>query len=279
MLASFHNEWDYEKLIDRFVAEYNDRDDIDGILAGNAGTVRRLSGIGRLRLAGDISLNLFNAYSVAEIAGLGLESAAVSVELTARQISGLAADLRRAELMAHIRQKDLTACLQRVSEKIPDKEGSRMRPIKLEAMKPIDLEAVVYGRLPLMISEYCPVGCIEGGFNGLSKCSGCCGRGDYALRDRLGMEFPVLCDNIDCRSTILNSTVLFVPDSLRSLAEAGISIFRLYIWDEDVDTIKELVRLYRAALAGSGSGEAALGRLTDKIKAAGFTKGHYYRGV
>jgi collagenase-like PrtC family protease len=269
----------YEKLIDRFVAEYNDRDDIDGILAGNAGTVRRLSGIGRLRLAGDISLNLFNAYSVAEIAGLGLESAAVSVELTARQISGLAADLRRAELMAHIRQKDLTACLQRVSEKIPDKEGSRMRPIKLEAMKPIDLEAVVYGRLPLMISEYCPVGCIEGGFNGLSKCSGCCGRGDYALRDRLGMEFPVLCDNIDCRSTILNSTVLFVPDSLRSLAEAGISIFRLYIWDEDVDTIKELVRLYRAALAGSGSGEAALGRLTDKIKAAGFTKGHYYRGV
>jgi collagenase-like PrtC family protease len=277
----------YEKLIDRFISEYNDQGDIDGILAANAGTIHRLSGIDGLRLAGDISLNLFNSYSVAEIAGLGLESTAVSVELTVRQISGLTANLRRADrwadLMARLRQKDLTAYLRQVSEKLPErlpgKEGNRRRSIELDAMKPIDLEAVVYGRLPLMISEYCPVGCIEGGFDGRSKCSGCCGRGNYALRDRLGMEFPVLCDNVDCRSTVLNSTVLFVSDSLRSLADAGISIFRLYIWDEDVDTIKELVRLYRTVLAESGSGKAVSGWLTDRIKAAGFTKGHYYRGV
>lgn len=74
--------------------------------------------------------------------------------------------------------------------------------------------------------------------------------------------------------------MLFVPDALSSLADAGIDIFRLYIWDEDTDTIKELVRLYRAALAAPDTGEkAASGRLAEKIKASGFTKGHYYRGV
>jgi collagenase-like PrtC family protease len=74
--------------------------------------------------------------------------------------------------------------------------------------------------------------------------------------------------------------VLFVPDALSSLADAGIDIFRLYIWDEDTDTIRELVRLYRAALAGPDAGEkAASGRLAEEIKASGFTKGHYYRGV
>jgi len=244
----------YEKLIDRFIAEYNSRGTIDGVLAANTGTVRKLAGIDGLKVAGDISLNLFNSHSVAKAAELGLESAAVSVELTLRQISGLTENLKQ------------------VSENVQAYEQRRLGAIKLEA--------AVYGRLPLMISEYCPPGCIEGGFASSSKCTGCCGSGEYSLRDRLGMEFPVLCDNIDCRSTILNSNVLFVPDALSSLADAGIDIFRLYIWDEDTDTIKELVRLYRAALAAPDTGEkAASGRLAEKIKASGFTKGHYYRGV
>ena len=262
----------YEKLIDRFIAEHSGSGDIDGVLAANAGTVHRLSGIRGLRLAGDISLNLFNSHSVAEIAGYGLESAAISVELTIRQISGLAANLRKAVPDADFGQ---------APGKFPDRPGGEdSRSGSMDRHRPIDLEAAVYGRLPLMISEYCPVGCIEGGFDGTAKCSGCCGKGAYALRDRLGMEFPVLCDNVDCRSTILNSKVLFVPDSLRSLAEAGIDIFRLYIWDEDDDTVKEIVRLYRSELTGTGSGYGtAFGRLTEKIKAAGFTKGHYYRGV
>ena len=262
----------YEKLIGRFIAEYSGSGDIDGILAANLGTVHKLSGTSGLRLAGDISLNLFNSCSVAEIAGYGLESAAISVELTIRQISGLAAGLRQAVSISDFGQA------RGKCQGGPDGEGSRSG--SMDRRRSIDLEAAVYGRLPLMISEYCPVGCIEGGFDGTAKCSGCCGKGAYALRDRLGMEFPVLCDNVDCRSTILNSKALFVPDSLRSLAEAGIDIFRLYIWDEDDDTVKEIVRLYRSELTGTGSGYGtAFGRLTEKIKAAGFTKGHYYRGV
>lgn len=264
----------YEKLIDRFIAEYHGdagysgSSGIDGVLAANPGTVHRLMGVSGLRLAGDISLNLFNSWSVAGYAGFGLESAALSVELTIRQVSGLAAGLGRT---------DRASCPGYVSG-LPTDEGSSRQGTARPG--PIALEAVVYGRLPLMISEYCPVGCAESGFDGRSKCSGCCSRGDFALRDRLGKEFPVFCDSIDCRSTILNSNVLFVPDSLRTLADAGIDIFRLYIWDEDDDTIRELVKLYRAGLEGADiSDGTAFSRLTEKLKAAGFTKGHYYRGV
>src|SRR5690606_1594221 len=122
--------------------------------------------------------------------GFGLESAALSVELTIRQVSGLAAGLGRT---------DRASCPGYVSG-LPTDEGSSRQGTARPG--PIALEAVVYGRLPLMISEYCPVGCAESGFDGRSKCSGCCSRGDFALRDRLGKEFPVFCDSIDCRSTI-----------------------------------------------------------------------------
>ena len=214
----------------------------DGILAGNLGTFSMFRDMG-LRMAGDISLNLYNALSVREAAKFGLESTALSVEMTLKQIYRLSSDLS------------------------PNISSSPA------------LEAAVYGRLPLMVSEYCPVGCTEGGFNTSSKCSGCCNKGEYLLKDRLGIEFPVLSDNLDCRSTILNSNVLFIPDGAKSLRQAGIDIFRLYIMDERPEDVKKLVRLFRASIIGDHNDIAACNKLVERIKAAGFTKGHYYRGV
>lgn len=230
----------YEEIIGRFISRKANLpgDQIfDGILAGNAGTFQKFNGRG-LRLAGDIPMNLYNAMSVYEASKLGLESVALSLELTINQINKLSSSLLSGPA----------------------------------------LEAAVYGRLPLMISEYCPVGCVMGGYNGLSKCSGGCSEGRYLLKDRLGIEFPVLTDRLDCRSTILNSRVLFMADGANNLRKAGISIFRLYILDEEPEDVKELVRLFRAA-AGSKSETIISKRIAERIKATGFTKGHYYRGL
>ncbi len=245
----------YEELIKRFLEKLNkagktgrtgesgrsgvsEDSGFDGILAGNIGTFTGFADSG-LRLAGDISMNLFNALSVRKASKLGLESTALSLEMTLQQIRELSSSLLS-------------------------------RPA---------LEAAVYGRLPLMISEYCPVGCTAGGYKASSKCSGCCREGEYLLKDRRGIEFPVLCDRVDCRSTILNSAVLFVPDGINSLRKAGIDIFRLYILDERPEDIKELVQLFRAAATGDSREIAAHGSLVERIRAGGFTKGHYYRGV
>lgn len=265
-----------ESMIERFIerigvqpkncnsGDQPERMNIDGILVGNISALQKLKSLAlkkpdseetsdenhipneasvkkNLRLAGDMSLNIFNALSVYEAAILGLESATLSGELTLQQMIGIAKEIKA--------------------------DG---RPV---------LEAVVYGRLPLMVSEYCVPGSTEGGMKSSSKCSGCCTKGDYSLQDRMGIHFPVLCDKMDCRNTILNSNVLFVPDVVNTLKKAGIDIFRLYIWEEKPEQIKELVQLYRASAAGDTGKLKGFGSLSQQIKEAGHTKGHYFRGV
>ena len=230
---------------------------LDGILAGNIGTVHRLremcktTGKSDLKLAGDISLNLYNALSIQEAVKLGLCSVALSIEMTLQQIKEL-----------------------KSADKLYCKSSNGSNAAIGELIGSPAIEAAVYGRLPLMISEHCPAGCVEGGFNATYRCSGSCSRGGYKLKDRMGIEFPLLCDKLDCRSTILNSNVLFVPDNLRSIKAAGVDIFRLYIWDEAPEVIMELIQLYRAAISGDSKQVAAHSGLADRVRAAGFTRGY-----
>lgn len=142
-----------------------------------------------------------------------------------------------------------------------------------------DYEVVVFGRIPVMDSEYCPVGSIAGNMGSNSECRGTCSSGVFVLKDRTGAGFPVLCDRIDCRSTILNSNVVFLGAELQKVLESGIDRIRLNFSDEGTDEIKDIIHMHRELVV---SGSSALGRfknLTDRIKSRGFTKGHYFRGV
>ncbi|HEX2945094.1 MAG TPA: U32 family peptidase [Clostridia bacterium] len=217
---------------------------IEGVLCGNIGTIRKFVPSG-LRLAGDISLNIFNTDSFTEAAKYGLDSIALSAELTLQQAT----------------------CI-----------GRALAAVSADNGRHIVAEAAVYGRIPLMISEYCPVGCIEGGYTAGRGCSGACSKEGYSLRDRKGSEFPVLCDRTDCRSIILNSDVLFVPDIVNNLTDSGVGMLRLYIWDEGPERIKELIRLYRAARQEAEDRQAGK-RVANMQPGPGYTKGHYFRGV
>lgn len=68
--------------------------------------------------------------------------------------------------------------------------------------KPLDTELIVYGRLPLMITENCIIRNRQG------RCS--CGQ-DQELTDRKGARFPVV-RAWGCRNEILNSKTLFLAD-------------------------------------------------------------------
>jgi len=143
----------------------------------------------------------------------------------------------------------------------------------------ISKEVITYGRIPLMTSEYCPVGSIVGGFESKTKCSGACDKGEYYLKDRMGEKFPVVCDRLDCRSTIFNSKVLLLEENIDKIRDAGIDIIRLNFTDETAGEMNDIVNLHRALIE---SGKKALNsqrELIDKIKRRGFTKGHYFRGV
>lgn len=110
----------------------------------------------------------------------------------------------------------------------------------------IELEATVYGRVPVMISEHCPIGSQISRTADGRRC-GLCQRGRYFLKDRAGAEFPIIGDSESCRSTILNKDKLRVPEYVQTLYDSGVSRFRLYFYEEDPSGMGEIIALFRQA--------------------------------
>lgn len=121
-----------------------------------------------------------------------------------------------------------------------------------DLQKYLPCEAVVYGRVPLMITENCPV-----------RCAGACSHGQGGvLTDRTGAAFPTLCAH-GCRCEIQNSKTLFLADK-PEWQRCGLRWARLRFTTESAEECAAMLRRYR------GEGEAAP---TD------LTRGLFYRGV
>jgi putative protease len=150
---------------------------------------------------------------------------------------------------------------------------------EMEKFSGLTAEAIVYGRIPLMISEYCPVGSISGGLCRNTKCSRECMGKDFKLRDRKNMEFPILCDRIDCRSMIFNSNVLLLADDIDKIKASGVDMIRLNFTDEEPDEVVDIIYMHKALLIDDSKCRKVYNGLIEKIKAGGFTKGHYFKGV
>lgn len=115
--------------------------------------------------------------------------------------------------------------------------------------KEVPAGAILYGRLPLMLTRNCPVK------NELS-CKQC-GR-SASLTDRKGIRFPVRCD-FGC-SELLNSRPVYMADRVREVQlDFGTLLFT-------TESRREAGAVIDACLAG----EAPKGE---------FTRGLYYRGV
>ena len=140
-----------------------------------------------------------------------------------------------------------------------------------------DTELVVYGKILVMTSEYCPVGGSVGKCEP-QKCGKLCKKGVYTLSDRKGAEFLVKSDCVDCRSTIFNSNVLFAPELSEQISKTGIQHIRLSFVDETEKDIRDVCSLYRSLL-GDDKITPDMEKLIERIKASGFTRGHFQKGV
>lgn len=118
-----------------------------------------------------------------------------------------------------------------------------------------DTELIVYGRLPLMITESCAIKNRDG------SCS--CKGGMSEMRDKTGRSFPILKES-GCRNTIYNSEVLFWADKQEQYKNIGITYARLNF---STETARECVNVIEAYINDSGY-------IPDK-----FTRGLYQRGV
>lgn len=120
--------------------------------------------------------------------------------------------------------------------------------------KPISTELIIYGRLPLMVTDQCIIK------NSAGHCS--C-ENQNSLSDRTGQCFPVVRE-FGCRNIIYNAHKLFLADKREEYEKTGIWGARLIFTNESAE---ECVRV----------AECYMGR--SKYTPNGITRGLYYRGV
>jgi putative protease len=131
-----------------------------------------------------------------------------------------------------------------------------LRRVQMEHLRPIlPAEAIVYGRLPLMITENCVV---EGSFENCGKC-----KKPQHLVDRTGARFLVR-RAYGCRNEIWNAHPLYLGDKIEEDRQMGLAYLRLIFTDESP--------AHRLALV-----EDYLGGPSAQPET--FTRGLYYKGV
>ena len=141
----------------------------------------------------------------------------------------------------------------------------------------INIESVVYGYTPLMITEYCPMGVIVRDCK-KDKRVAKCKESIYALRNTKGDEFRVSQD-IFCRSTIYNSNVTCMLDNLEEITKCGIDVFRLDFTHEDKDMVKDVIEAHLEVINNGYRLGSKSTKLYDYLDNKGTTSAHYYKGV
>lgn len=129
----------------------------------------------------------------------------------------------------------------------------RMSQIK-ELSKTLDTELIVYGRLPLMVSDQCII---------RHSAGRCACQTPGQMSDRMGSIFPVV-KEYGCRNVIYNAHKLYLADKATDIYEAGLWGLRMMFTTESPRECVEVAKGYMG--------------LSD-YKPNVLTRGLYYRGV
>lgn len=105
----------------------------------------------------------------------------------------------------------------------------------------INKEVIVYGRTQLMTTEYCVIGPYK-------NCKGMCATGKFNLKDRMGFEFPIVTDRINCNNHIYNSKITSIE-----WKNLNVNSIRIDILDESIDEINNIIRQHKCGMKLQGS--------------------------
>ena len=149
-----------------------------------------------------------------------------------------------------------------------------MYQIKALTAPDMEFEALVYGRQSVMITEYCPISATLAG--GVIDC-GLCETKNYGLQDKKGATFPIMRSNKACRTEILNSKILFVPEELETLYDTGVRSYKMVFTFESKEDAEKAILLFMHTMDHELTAEDEAVR--SNFVSKGLTRGHYYRGV
>ncbi|MGN1270458.1 MAG: DUF3656 domain-containing protein [Clostridia bacterium] len=97
----------------------------------------------------------------------------------------------------------------------------------------IEKETIVYGRTLLMTTEYCTIGTLK-------NCPAMCQKGKYTLKDRIGFEFPIYTDRVNCNNLIYNSKITSI-----SYKDLDTDSIRIDILEETQEKIQEIIDIQK----------------------------------
>ena len=143
---------------------------------------------------------------------------------------------------------------------------NRQRLLDLAAAVPPEwLEVVVHRHTPMFHSEYCLFcGCLSSGKN-RPDCGRPCERHEVRLRDRLGVEHPLLADS-QCRNTLFHAEAESLLEIMPSLQERGVRHFRVELLAENSrEEVRRTLAAYQRLAANRDSRQTACGFATQLI--------------
>ena len=138
----------------------------------------------------------------------------------------------------------------------PELSINELKKIK----KMIDTELIVYGKIPLMTFENCPV-----------KANSVCDKGKSVNEfvDRMNEKFTLMCGE-GCFCELLNSKPIYMADKLYDVINTGVKFLRLDFTTENKEECNKIINNYKMALQ---NGKA------DSLVENTFTRGHFYKKI
>ena len=138
----------------------------------------------------------------------------------------------------------------------------------------LEIETVAYGYIPMMLSEYCPMGVVARSCKKDKRCANC-KESKYVLRDFKGEEYRISQD-LFCRSTIYNSIANCLINNLDELLDAGINVFRLDFTHESPELISKITKAFINTVNNDLYVDVDDQEIFDNMET---TLGHLYKGV
>ena len=106
-----------------------------------------------------------------------------------------------------------------------------------DVSKAVPCELLIYGRLPLMVTENCLIKGKTG------ECT--CHLSGAKLTDKTGSDFPIIKDGASCRSVLLNGKKLSWLDRQEDLSRLGLWATRLYFTTENPREVDQVLAAYQ----------------------------------
>ena len=105
-----------------------------------------------------------------------------------------------------------------------------------DVSKAVPCEILIYGRLPLMVTENCLI---------KNRTGQCTCHTPTKLTDKTGADFPIIKDGASCRSVLLNGKKLNLLDRRDDLSHLGLWGLRMYFTTENAREVDNVIASLR----------------------------------